>query len=71
MDLMKRGPGRAVARAPALAETIIESAPPPIASEPVSLDARRLGRKVTKGPVWNYPAPELADSYDDDLPPAA
>jgi hypothetical protein len=74
MDLMKRGPGKLVARPPAQPETMIESREPPILNEPVSLDARRLSHKVQRGPEWNYPRPALAARYpgdDDDLPPRA
>ncbi len=65
-----RGPGKPVARQPALCPTVIESRPAPIAAEPASV-LRGPGRKVTKGPVWNAPRPPLVDRYDDDEPPRA
>jgi hypothetical protein len=70
-DLMDRGPGKRVARAPVLGDLVIESREPPILNEPVSLAARHLGHSVTKGPVWSYPRPELADNYGDEPPRAA
>jgi hypothetical protein len=65
-----KGPGKPVARAPALRPLVIESAPGPIASEPVTI-FRGPGRRVEKAPTFNAPRPALADNYDDDLPPRA
>ena len=65
-----RGPGKPVARPPALAPLVVESSPCPIASEPATI-FRGPGRRVTKGAEWNAPRPALADVYDDDPPRAA
>ncbi|MGC1861545.1 MAG: hypothetical protein WA733_10580 [Methylocystis sp.] len=66
-----KGPGKPVARPPALAPLVVESSPGPIASEPVTI-FRGPGRRVAKAPTFNAPRPALADRYsDDDLPPAA
>jgi hypothetical protein len=61
--------GRKVARPPALAPLVVESRQAPVVAEPISIH-RGPGRRVTKAPTWNAPAPALADNYDD-LPPAA
>jgi hypothetical protein len=65
-----KGPGKIVARPPALAPLVIESSPGPIVSEPASIH-RGPGRRIAKAPTWNAPRPARADVYDDEPPRAA
>jgi hypothetical protein len=65
-----RGPGKPVARPPALPPLVVESSPGPIAGAPVSI-FRGPGRRVERAAPVSLPRPELADDYDDEPPRAA
>ncbi len=65
-----RGPGHKVARPPALAPIAVESLPPPVVAEPISI-FRGPGHRVQRGATWDAPRPPLADNYDEPPPPRA
>lgn len=65
-----KGPGKLVARPPALAPLVVELSPGPISAEVVMIH-RGPGRRVARGAPVSLPRPLGADSYDDDLPPRA
>lgn len=65
-----KGPGKLVARPPALAPLVVELSPGPISAEVVTIH-RGPGRKVARGVPVSLPRPLGADTYDDEPPCAA